>query len=106
MSHFGIDGQARKGTAPFKEVSLEGQWNKSRFHRRDLQTELLCDVIAKTRCPDLRYRQPAGGDDKRVKADLQKWRLCDRKAAGVECKLVKLHRPPPEILIFSAGLLA
>ena len=30
----------------------------------------------------------------------------DRKFAGLVCRLVKLHRPPPEILIFSPGCLA
>ena len=37
-----------------------------------------------------------------AKADLQKCLLLERKLDGLLYKLVKLHLPPPEILIFSA----
>src|SRR5690606_9468090 len=43
---------------------------------------------------------------KRFSADLQKCGFSDRKFSGVVCRLVKLQRPPPEMRIFSAGVLA
>ena len=38
---------------------------------------------------------------KRASADLQKCGFWEMKFLGVECRLVKLQRPPPEIRIFS-----
>src|ERR1700704_6040030 len=41
-----------------------------------------------------------------LSAEWQNRGLSDRKFAGEVCRLVKLHRPPPEMRIFSAGCLA
>src|SRR5215467_9116331 len=40
---------------------------------------------------------------KRARADLAKCGLAERKFCGLECTLVKLQRPPPEIRIFLPG---
>src|SRR5262245_3399693 len=40
---------------------------------------------------------------KRARADLAKCGLAERKFSGLQCTLVKLQRPPPEIRIFLPG---
>ncbi len=42
----------------------------------------------------------------RLRADMQKLGFCDRKFAAEAWMLVKLHRPPPEMRIFSPAALA
>src|ERR1700759_1420858 len=41
----------------------------------------------------------------RARADLQKCGLCEEKLAGSVYRLVKLHRPPPDMRIFLPALL-